>query len=860
MPLPTLLQPGFLKGSPGYTKLENEKLQSVVPIDFIIKFLSDRISGKSGVKPKIKPTKLGDRILILKSSTGSGKSTVLPQYIYTNFKNNLQKNIFITQPRVLNCIDIPSGIIQNTDELVLGKNLGYNTQKFKLIPKEKGVIFCTTEVVSQQILSAETPEDFMKKVSIIMVDEVHTRDLGVDRLLFLMKKLLTNYYDNTECPFLILMSATFDEKIFMEYFDVSPKHYFIVEGFAYEKKSFYPSYDIIDYESYAIKKAMQIHIENLADIYGKETSIYRDILIFIPTSSIGEKMMKYFLEMNCTILNQDWNNIIKWKETVLDTELESLLIKNNNPQIEGGSSNNNRFYILPILLTKKTFEAGGLEYQNMFSSIDTINLPLWNLKPNQSLDINKKPDKFVKPSRRVIICTNIAETGITIESAKYCIDSGFVFSTEFIPDYGTNVMLQKGCTKGMVIQRKGRVGRKSPGQWFPCFTEETFNSMQTDQFADIIISDPTDNLLNIIVNETEVKLVEETKKSIITNLDAIEEFNLFQRNYINDQTWWRIESKNILNIGAMDFLEMPSGISIQYAIEKLHTLGMIDDNYNITLFGYLSNLIRFISIESKRMILGGFVSGASIMDLITIAAFIQTGKRVIFNKNFKMPNLLNKSNFDFIYRMLIADELIGAVLLWNSFNEWITKTITKTFKSSNGIWKNNKGLINTNATRRWCEEHDILYDGWTTLISNRDILIENLINIGINVYYNSTNIQSSQYNLKNILETNLDNGLEEVRKIKNAIYQGYYLNLCEWNDKKNIYMLNSKSIPIQTKSEVLPYLNSQIGGKQTKFKYIIITNYLFTENKTSTGFEFTSSGFISVMDNYVNVDNKLNLA
>ena len=47
----------------------------------------------------------------------------------------------------------------------------------------------------------------------------------------------------------------------------------------------------------------------------------------------------------------------------------------------------------------------------------------------------------------------------------------------------------------------------------------------------------------------------------------------------------------------MDFLELPSAPALQYAVEKLHALGMIDDSYNITLFGYLANLdVFFITI------------------------------------------------------------------------------------------------------------------------------------------------------------------------------------------------------------------------------------------------------------------------
>jgi HrpA-like RNA helicase len=640
------------------------------------------------ISPKKPPKKYSDKVLLLKSSTGSGKSTTIPTALYTNFIEQTRKNISITQPRILTCVDIPSSIIQFSD-LEFDKNIGYNTGKFQRLPKEKGIIFCTTEIIVQQYMMSETPEEFMSKNFAILVDEVHTRDLGTDRLLFLMKKLLIDHYDDPECPFLILMSATFDEKVFIDYFEIPRENYMIIDGFAYPKTDFYPKYDIVDYNQYAIKKALQIHIENIADIAGKENSPYRDIIIFVPTAAIGQKMVLEFLKYNCTILNQEYDNLITWKEKELDSEVDSLHIKNNNPQVGGDEnviddnptkmSKSARFFILPILLSKATFEASGVFYQNLFSPIELISLPIWKLKAGQAVDITAKPDKFVVPSRRIIISTNISETGITIDSLRYCLDIGMEYSVSFCPDFNAPLMMQKGCTQGMIIQRKGRVGRKSPGFWFPCFTEATFNKMQKDQFAEIILSDPIDNLLNIIINETETKIVEYESKTITSNEEKRNALGLFQRNTISDTRWWKLENKKKLNIASMDFIEMPSGPSLQYAIEKLHALGMINDEYNITIFGYYANLIRFIPIEAKRMIFEGFACGASIIDLITATAFIQTGKRPIFDKKYKMPNVLGKPNFDFIYKVLIGDELIGCMLLWNEFNDWMNKKISKAF-------------------------------------------------------------------------------------------------------------------------------------------------------------------------------------
>ena len=40
----------------------------------------------------------------------------------------------------------------------------------------------------------------------------------------------------------------------------------------------------------------------------------------------------------------------------------------------------------------------------------------------------------------------------------------------------------------MVLQRKGRVGRKQPGIFYPIFTQETFNKMIDIQYSKVNIS------------------------------------------------------------------------------------------------------------------------------------------------------------------------------------------------------------------------------------------------------------------------------------------------------------------------------------------------------------------------------------
>ena len=99
MPPPTLFVKGSLSGDIG------EKNKHKIPIDYII----DRIKSKMYEYNRIKPTSVDDRIFIIRSETGSGKSTVLPAYVfrllrgqYTGAKTQLSTaGVICTQPKVL---------------------------------------------------------------------------------------------------------------------------------------------------------------------------------------------------------------------------------------------------------------------------------------------------------------------------------------------------------------------------------------------------------------------------------------------------------------------------------------------------------------------------------------------------------------------------------------------------------------------------------------------------------------------------------------------------------------------------------------------------------------------------------------
>lgn len=845
--LPTLLRKGFVVPPKGMSPSDKKKLENTISIDYILNFISDRIPLKRGSKPKITPKNYGDKVIVLKSDTGSGKSTTLPTKLYTTFFESNKKGIAVTQPRVLTAMDLPSTIVPYEPTLELDKNIGYNTGAFKRPPKERGIIFSTVGVLTQQLIM-NTDEEFMKKYQFVIIDEVHERDIDTDLCLFMLKKLIETNYDNPECPLVILTSATFNENIFIEYFHVPPQNYIQVIGSTFPIEPNFSDYSIANYLQFATIKSQKLHIENIDDI--EKNDKFRDIIVFVKDSGVGKKIYNDLHLFNSKVLDNTFDKVLKYVEEI-DAEMETFYKKGGSSQVRDDT----RYYILPILLDSTSFQSGGLEYQNLFSSMNSIHVPLWKLDSKNQINIDDLPYKYVIPTRRIIIATNIAETGVTIPTLKYCIDTGYHFNVEFNPEMGCSVLYAKNVTKGMAIQRRGRVGRKSPGIWYPCYTEDTFNSMPSEQSSKIIVSDTTENLLGIMIKEKNVEIIEERAIKKIKN-HAKEK--LFRRFEMMDNSWYKISNLLQTNLSSLDFIEMPSMQSLSFSIEKLHILGFIDDNYNITTPGFYANQIRFISLELRKMILAGFYYGANILDLITIASFVYATKRKIFKKTFKMTNFLKQSDieFDFYNKILFADGFVNCIFVWNIFQAFLQKSISglnadMLEKMNNLQTTEYKKILYTDDIKQWCDDNDIIYDGLLKVIATRDQIVENIITLGINPYKNSLDLPKNSYNLNKILLNSLSDGINEIKKIKGCLYEGYKCNLLV--NRKNMYLSLLHGVSIKVKSPFVAELNPS-SVDQTYPMHVVVDSYSLAPKFGSSQFEFLADGYVSVLDNFIDVD------
>lgn len=448
--LPTLLIPGninpSLKKDDPYYKKTQETLNKYQPIEYIMQWIKKRYPG-IGQSEAYKPT-LKDRILIIKSEVGSGKSTIITPYIYKNFiyntANERQKPaICITLPRVVNAKELAIQISKDSYyvPLELGRNIGYKTGSL-IHDNFYGIKFMTIGIL-YIYLKTLTDDMMLNKFQFIIIDECHNRSIETDSTLYLLREFMNRNIGNPRLPFVLLMSGTVNTEIYAKYFNIyeEPKllepdihgiqNIILISGYSHPIEV-----------NWALKSSTNVYLDTsiLINKIHKENQNDKpecqDILVFVSSMNHADEIIKY--------LKKTQNNFI--------------IIKLDSPAVEKQSKDYNLLMAPP------------------------------------------------SDQRRIILSSVVAEVGITFPTLKYIIDLGWYKSTYYFPETQISALIETYAAQSRVLQRKGRVGRLNPGVFYAMYTQETFNQLPEDQIPSILESDFCELYLSIAALYKEVGL------------------------------------------------------------------------------------------------------------------------------------------------------------------------------------------------------------------------------------------------------------------------------------------------------------------------------------------------------------------
>lgn len=152
-----------------------------------------------------------NNILIIQGNTGCGKTTQVPQFIIDDAAQNFRKcKILVTQPRRIAAKSISKRVCSERG-WKWGSVCGYKVSLENKFSEDTRIFYVTTGYLLEMIVANYTE---LEKYTHIILDEVHDRDLDTDLVILLVKLLLMKSFTGK----IVLMSATLDPALFIEYF------------------------------------------------------------------------------------------------------------------------------------------------------------------------------------------------------------------------------------------------------------------------------------------------------------------------------------------------------------------------------------------------------------------------------------------------------------------------------------------------------------------------------------------------------------------------------------------------------------------------------------------------------------------
>lgn len=342
--------------------------------------------------------------------------------------------VVCTQPRTLTASRVAARVAEELD-VEFGRHVGF---RFRGSEEEKG-----GDIFGPAILVYLTEGTFLNNLfkdptalssyGAVIIDEAHDRTIDVDLLMFYIRETLSLPGLRTK---FIIMSATLDKDTFMGYFKEHDMKYMHITGRTF------------DVDSRFLTK-----------------SIYSSVI----KSGNAGMVYKAAGEMINTILDDIMSNNDKKKQgdvLVFMPTINSIL--NLKRRLEQHFERKNYGNYEVMALSSETPE----------EQRGPITTPI--------------PGKI-----KVILSTNIAETGVSIGGIYYVIETGLSFQPEYNMIDRVTTLDLNFISKAEVKQRKGRAGRMKPGMCFHLYTTEEYKKFIGFRKPEIYRSNYDDKLLRL---------------------------------------------------------------------------------------------------------------------------------------------------------------------------------------------------------------------------------------------------------------------------------------------------------------------------------------------------------------------------
>ncbi|KAI0603457.1 helicase associated domain-containing protein [Biscogniauxia sp. FL1348] len=391
-------------------------------------------------------------VVVICGSTGSGKTTQVPQFLYEagyGAPNSPTPGMIgVTQPRRVAAVSMHERVKQELG--VDSKTVAYQIRFEGTTDAKTAIKFMTDGVLLREV----SQDIALHKYSAIIIDEAHERSVNTDILIGMLSRVVKlraelSLEDPSIRPLkLIIMSATLRVADLTQNPTLfpTPPPVIEVEGRQYPVTIHFARRTRHDYIEEAFQKISRGHRKLPPG----------DFLVFLTgQNEILQLRRRLQLAFNRTASARGPPVRIKASEAPVEAEDVDF------GDIDAAGASDDEI----SLVDDDDDEEEEAEF-NISDEVGTgpMNmqvLPLYSLLPTrEQMRVFEPPEDG---SRKVILATNVAETSLTIPGIRYIIDCGRSKERRFDKLTGIQSFEVDWISKASANQRSGRAGRTGPG-------------------------------------------------------------------------------------------------------------------------------------------------------------------------------------------------------------------------------------------------------------------------------------------------------------------------------------------------------------------------------------------------------------
>uniref|UniRef100_A0AAR2M1G4 RNA helicase n=1 Tax=Pygocentrus nattereri TaxID=42514 RepID=A0AAR2M1G4_PYGNA len=328
------------------------------------------------------------------------------------------------------------------------------------------LLYCTTGVLLRKLQQ----DRLLSSLTHIIVDEVHERSVQSDFLLTILRDVVHKRSDLQ----LILMSATVDCEKFSSYFNrcpvvTIPGRTFPVEVFHLEdivEETGYVLEEDSDYSQRFVEEEEEVSVSITQK--GGKTLQHQEVIVRDSAAGwdLGPELDHFSNRTRHALQYMNPNKIN------MDLILDLLAYLDKSPQFSG--IDGAVLVFLPGLAhIQQLFDL--LTTDKRFSSKDRYKL----VALHSTLSSQDQASAFTVPPagvRKIVLSTNIAETGVTIPDVVFVIDTGKTKENRYHESSQMSSLVETFVSKASALQRQGRAGRVRSGFCFRLYPKFRFDS------------------------------------------------------------------------------------------------------------------------------------------------------------------------------------------------------------------------------------------------------------------------------------------------------------------------------------------------------------------------------------------------